>query len=329
MPSIVSFGFVPTLALALLFSFSQPAWSAPAEADPGKDIAYGASGTVHPPYYRIEGRGGATLLIMGTIHLGPSDGWRFSPDLLRGLKESDSFFLEIDLRDVTEEKVSTVLANRVILPTSVTIEEVVSPETAKLLEEHDPLLTQLGLPEGARRRFKPWFLAVKIVEAASAQSGYSGAHSAESVILAGRGDRPLVGLETFDGQLAMFDALSPRHQDLMLNDTLNRLERTVEDIEDLLRAWGRNDEETLEQIAYQGMDDLPELQGFYDILFGERNRNWVRQLSPFLNDPERAGETIFVAVGALHLVGSESVIRLLEAAGFRAEALHPKPAPAS
>lgn len=289
----------------------------------------GAASTVTPPYYRIEGHGGATLLLMGTIHLGPVEGWNFSPALKDGIDEADSFIFEIDLREATDERVSTILANRVILPVSVTIEDVISPETAQLLNDHEVLLTELGLPELARRRLKPWFLAVSMIEVASLQSGYSGVYSAESQILVALEDRPLAGLETFEAQLAMFDDLSPRHQDLMLADTLSRLDQAVEDIDELARAWGRNDQQALEQIAYQGMNELPELKGFYDILFGERNRDWVLQLGQILRDPERAGETVFVAVGALHLVGPDSVIQMLEAEGYPAQPIHPQAEPPS
>ncbi|MBJ19656.1 MAG: hypothetical protein CL933_09565 [Deltaproteobacteria bacterium] len=85
---------------------------------------------------------------------------------------------------------ATVLADRVILPVSGAIEDVVSPETTKLLERNDALLA---------------------------------------------------GLETFDDQLAIFDALSPGHQDLMLRDTLNRLEEAVADLEELITAWRHHD----------------------------------------------------------------------------------------
>ncbi len=288
-----------------------------------------ARGTVSPPYYRIEGPGGATLLVMGTIHVGPAEGWKFSPAIRRGLTEADSFILEIDVREATDAEISTFLAARVVLPTSVTIDDVVSPETAKLLTENDALLGQLGMPAEARLRLKPWFIAVGLMEAASGRSGYSGNRSAESAILAMLDGRPLAALESLDAQLALLDSLSPVHQDLMLRDTLSRLDAMVEGIEALVIAWGLNDQPTLAQIALQGLKELPELEGFYEILLGERNRNWARQLSEILEDPERAGETIFVGVGALHLVGADSLISILEAGGYRAESLDENAAPAS
>jgi uncharacterized protein YbaP (TraB family) len=64
---------------------------------------------------------------------------------------------------------------------------------------------------------------------------------------------------------------------------------------------------------------LPELDGVYEILLGDRNRRWVKQLRPLLEDPALAGETVLVAVGALHLVGRDGLVALLRDEGFRAE----------
>lgn len=65
--------------------------------------------------------------------------------------------------------------------------------------------------------------------------------SPETTKLLERNDALLAGLETFDDPLAIFDALSPGHQDLMLRDTLNRLEEAVADLEELITAWRHHD----------------------------------------------------------------------------------------
>ena len=122
------------LLLVLLAGCAAPSSSPTPFQDPELTARQIAQARVTPPYYRIGGGAGATLLVLGTIHLGPPGGWRLSNEIERGLREADSFVLEIDLRESTEEEVSTVLAERVVLPVSVTLEDVVSPETAKLLD---------------------------------------------------------------------------------------------------------------------------------------------------------------------------------------------------
>lgn len=269
-----------------------------------------------PPLYRIGANGGGTLLLMGTIHLGPPEGWQFSPTLLEALDRADRFILEVDLRTVTEASISTQLANIALIEPPNSLLDLVSPETAKLLDENDARLASMGMPRNARKWKKPWYLALWLLESASTPSGFTANASAENVILEALGPRPLIGLETVEEQLEIFDKLSPRLQDMMLRDILLRLDSTAEETRSLVSAWHRGDEKLLEELARDGLDELPELEEFYAVLLRDRNQRWLSVFRSLLDDPEYAGETIFVAVGALHLVGDDGLVKLLREAGY-------------
>lgn len=269
-----------------------------------------------PPYYLVEGRNGVRLLVMGTMHLGPSTGWEFSPAVRSGLEAADRFVLEVDLREATEDAVSTIVAERVILQPPDTLLTVVAPETARLLEERDAELTAYGMPANARLRLEPWFIATGLIELMAQQSGYSNVASAEQHIMNVLGDRPVRGLETFEEQIALLDDLPLPLQDLMLRDTLLRLDEGIEELQLLVEAWRLGDEAKLRELAYAGVDELPELAEFYEVLLDDRNARWVKALQPVLDDPERPAETVFVGVGALHLVGPMGLIDLFEQAGY-------------
>ena len=272
--------------------------------------------SAYPPYYRVEGGPGATLLLMGTIHLGPQGGWRLSPAVLDGIERADRFVMEADLRRATEEAVSNLVANLVIMDPPTRLPDVISPETAKLLEEKDKALAIRGMPRNARRIMKPWFIAVGLGESTSAESGYSTGAAAENILYEAIGDRPLTALETFEEQMRLLDDLPMEIQDLMLRDALSRLDHAVDDTRALVRAWQIGDEAGLEAAAREGTDLLPELDAFYEILLDRRNIEWLPTLRSFLEDPRHAGETVFVGVGALHLVGPKGLVSLLREAGF-------------
>jgi hypothetical protein len=272
-----------------------------------------------PPFYRVEGDGGGTLLLMGTIHLGPRKGWRFSPEILEGLEQANRFVLEVDLRKATEDSVSTLLANTVVIPPPNTLADLVSPETAKLLEENDVRLAEMGMPENARNWKKPWYIALWLLESASTRSGFEASASADGAILEALGARPLIGLESIEEQLAIFDDLSPELQDVMLQDTLLRLDTAVEEINSLVSAWRLGDETRLEELARDGIDELGGREEFYEVVLTDRNRRWLPAFKRLLDDPEYAGETIFAGVGALHLVGEDGLVRLLRESGYEAE----------
>ena len=281
-----------------------------------------AEETARPPYFEIDGGEGASLLIMGTVHLGPLAGWRLSDEILAGLARADAFRLEVDPRTIREDQAASLLARRVMLPVGTTLEDVIEPETAGLLEQHDALLIEFGLPEQARRRLKPWYLAMGLIQGASARSGYNTAQASDLDVLDSAGERPLEGLETFDEALLLLDSLSPQLQDLMLRDTVSRLEEAVAEVDSLVRAWRLGDRNALAALARQGVGDLPELAQFYDVLLNQRNRRWLSLLRALLDDPTQANATVFVGVGALHVVGPDSIPALLEDAGYRVMILH-------
>jgi len=162
---------------------------------------------------------------------------------------------------------------------------------------------------------------VALSEVLYAENGLSSDQAIERRVLDALGDRPLEGLETFEEQLQLLDGLPLSIADLVLRDTLARLDSAPEEIRELLSAWSRGDERALARIAREGEEQLPGLDAYYDLLIDARNRRWLEKLRPILEDPARAGETVLVAVGALHLAGPENLVHLFERAGYPVEAI--------
>ncbi len=260
--------------------------------------------------------------MLGTIHVGPATGWDLSPEVDRAIDEAERFAMELDLRQLDEDAVGSLLASMVLLPPGRTIDQVIAPETARLLSERDALLARHGMPRNARVRFEPWYVAVSLVQVAAAESGYALDRSVEDTLMARIGERPLVGLETFEVQMRMMDELAPGTQDAMLRDTLLRLEDAGPELERLVDAWRHADRAALEAIAQQGLDELPGLQDFYDVLLVRRNARWLEALRDLLDDPALAGQDVFLAVGALHLVGKDGLEALFRDAGYRVARIH-------
>jgi hypothetical protein len=258
---------------------------------------------------------------MGTIHIGPDEGWTFSRALRSGLDRADSFVLEVDPNQISEDAIGSALARMVIIDPPRLLQDLVSPETAKILDERDQQLAEMGLPFHARKRLKPWYIAIGLVEFSTKSSGWTATASAESVILAATRDRPIHGLETFQEQLDLLDNLDPSLQDMMLRDTLTRLDEAVEEVHAHAQAWRRGEESYFEALAREGVEEMPEFEDFYAVLLGDRNRRWLPEFHRFLNDPVRRDEVIFVGVGTLHFVGEDGLIELFRKSGYEVRAI--------
>jgi uncharacterized protein YbaP (TraB family) len=80
----------------------------------------------------------------------------------------------------------------------------------------------------------------------------------------------------------------------------------------LLSAWRTGDTDELETLLSSEFERFPEL---YKPLTEDRNRVWVDKLVDMLDDDD----DYLVVVGALHLVGRNSVVDLLRARGYDVE----------
>jgi uncharacterized protein YbaP (TraB family) len=272
-----------------------------------------------PPFFRVEGEGGATLFLFGTVHTGPPEGWILSTPARDALSGADTIVLEVDPREASEEHVSTLVANMALLEPGIRLADRIEPETLALLDARSAELNGIGFPSPIRSLMKPWFLAVGIGESLTRQTGLVPAAAMDEQIFDALGERELIALETVRQQLDLFDQLSPSLQDLILRDALLHYDESARSLETLVRAWQVGDEEQLACLAREGVDALPELEAFYTMLIDDRNRAWQAKLERILASPARRGDRVFVAVGAMHLVGKPGLPALLREAGYRVE----------
>ena len=105
------------------------------------------------------------------------------------------------------------------------------------------------------------------------------------------GDDLFANFDTTIDQFAEFDAITER----------------------LLEAWRTGDIEGIERDILAPLREAS--PGAYDILFTNRNRSWTNNIVSMLSD----NKDYFIAVGAGHLVGEDSVVDLLSNQGLVVE----------
>jgi uncharacterized protein YbaP (TraB family) len=163
-------------------------------------------------------------------------------------------------------------------------------------------------------RFEPWFLAITLLDQGLTKFGFTGQYGVEQYVLqhAQRGRKEIAGLETFEFQIGIFDSLSPSSQQAMLAQTLDELDEAETAMAEMAAAWRAGELEELGDELLEEFDDFP---GLYETLVTKRNAVWAEALEQMLRD----GRRHLVVVGALHLVGDDSLIELLTARGHAVE----------
>lgn len=261
----------------------------------------------NPAAWHVSGED-SELWLLGSIHYLRERDYPLPPRIEELYQLADTLVMELDLDDLDLLAAQASFMEAGILPASGTLRAVLDPEVYDLTEAR---AAELGLPLMLLERLEPWLVALTLMDLGMNRLGYQASQGLEQYLVRRSltDGKEILGLETLDDQIGIFDSLSWADQEALLLLTLTDLQTAEAEMTTLLDAWrdGNLDELAAELTA--DFDELPELQ---TALVSSRNRRWAAKLEALLEGSGR----YLVVVGALHLVGEDSVIELLSARGF-------------
>ena len=132
-----------------------------------------------------------------------------------------------------------------------------------------------------------------------------------------RAQKTIYGLETMAGQLEAVNSISLEAQAYALKETIREFDNFEAELSKLLRLWETGDLNKMEELLYSDLASSASGREYYQALVLRRNRAWLRQILSLCDDA--ASDTMFIVVGAGHLVGSDSLIEMLMREGFTAK----------
>jgi len=257
--------------------------------------------------------GTGAVYLVGSIHLLTKDYYPLSPALDAAFKDSDLLVEEADFAEMETTASQFSLLTRGLLPAGQTLDTVVSPATYALVTKR---VSDLGMPLEPLRRFKPWMLAMTIVEMEWQKAGFDASLGLDRHFYdRARAEGKMVqGLETIDYQVSLFDGMTMAEQDRLLAESLEDIEQERANVFALTDAWKAGDAAAVERIV---LDDLKDDPVMYQRLLVARNRNWLPRIDALFT---RNGRT-FVVVGAAHLVGPDGLLAMFRAKGYKVDQL--------
>jgi uncharacterized protein YbaP (TraB family) len=292
----------PLLALVLLALMGWLGWQI------GRMMAPPES-TARPPLWRIS-KGDRQAYLFGTIHAVPRGETWLSPQIEAAMTRSDRLLLEVTGLD-TERRTRGTFEQLGRSPGLPPVETRLSASDAahyRKLKGRDASLHGLD-------RYESWAVALLLNAAASSNLELSPADAGEAVFADrfARTRKPIRGLETIQRQLGLFDRLPEHDQRLLLTQAVREADEAPRLYAQLHEAWARGDLATLER---QFLAPLAATPGLRRVLIDDRNRRWVDVIDA---DLKRHGGTLFVAVGAGHLIGKGSLQDRLATHGWHVE----------
>lgn len=169
-------------------------------------------------------------------------------------------------------------------------------------------MEEAGLPQAAVERFDPWLAGTQLSMLTLVRAGYDPKSGADETLdaAARAAGKPVSGLETIDQQFGYFDALPEAAQLKLLTDAIDKADEAPGEFAKLISAWASGDAERLGALMNEGLRSSPEMA---KLLLSDRNARWADWIKARLDKPG----VVFVAVGAGHLAGSDSVQAMLKA----------------
>ena len=120
--------------------------------------------------------------------------------------------------------------------------------------------------------------------------------------------KEIIGVETLEEQLAVFDKIPYKKQAELLVQGITDIDKSKKEFAQMIAAYKKQDLDGFEKIFKESEQGLDE---FADVLLLQRNKSWIPVI-----EREAKEKPTFFAVGAGHLGGKQGVIQLLRQQGY-------------
>jgi uncharacterized protein YbaP (TraB family) len=273
-------------------------------------LAMGASPVLaEPALWTIKDKD-STIYLFGTVHvLRPTTQWR-SPKIAKAIQDADDLVMEIEQPD--DPATTRTLMLKYGVDQAAPLSSKLKPESYAKLQA---AAQGMGFPPQALEPMRPWLAALTVSLTPLLKAGYDPESGVERLLSAEAkaAGKPISAFETMEQQVRFFADMTPAQETELLESTLDEIDDGPAKIDALVAAWASGDQAELKR---QMVDELQgEYPDVYKLLLVDRNKAWAGQLKTKL-----AGSGVsFVAVGAGHLAGPDSLQVQLKAFGIKAK----------
>lgn len=262
--------------------------------------------TAQPAAWSLS-QGQGTVLLLGSIHVLPAHMAELPAQVRSLYAQADTLVMELAMDQLDpmafQAHVNALGRQPEGLSLAASLGDAQWAQARALAEQIDLQLDMLA-------EVKPWLAALTVTQLRLMQMGFSPEYGLEVQMTgwATRDGKPIVGLETPEEQIALFAGLPENEQIEMLMQSLADAVSIQQDVDNIVEGWKRGDVARMER---ELLDSVRESPALYEAVVVQRNRNWIAPIEALLARPG----THLVVVGALHLVGEDSVVAMLEARG--------------
>ena len=252
-----------------------------------------------------------TTYLLGSMHLLRQDSYPLAEEIEAAYDDSQKIVFETDLDGMNDPAMQAKMMALGVYLDDQTLEQDITAATYKLLKER---VVATGASMAQFDRLRPWFCGLMLTALELQRFGFDTTYGLDSHFFnkAKKDGKEKIFLESVEYQMNLFANMTPQEQEALLRQTLEDLEVVETMSADMLIAWKAGDADKLNEMMNISFKEHP---GIYDRLLIQRNKEWVSKIEALTNQDDN----VLVIVGAGHLVGKESLLKLLEQKGYAIE----------
>jgi uncharacterized protein YbaP (TraB family) len=244
--------------------------------------------------------------LFGTIHLICPADFSLSDSLKNAVARTSQLALEIDMDD---PGLMGTMTKNMFMAGGRTLKEILSEQQYVQLSRF--YKDSLGMDIAAFGRAKPFMMMGPMFSKILGCEPQS--YEMSLMGLAAKQKSEIVGLETIEEQMAVFDTIPYDRQAEMLIKIIDKLPETKSEFRDLVLLYKKQDLQSLYDLTLKSEFGL---DGQDEVMLFKRNQNWIRRIDKMVQE-----QSTFIAVGAAHLGGERGVIALLRKDGYKVRAV--------
>ncbi|WNJ18566.1 TraB/GumN family protein [Pontibacter sp. G13] len=259
-------------------------------------------------FWKIEGQGlkNASYLY-GTIHVIPKDSFYLDKSVTRLFKKADKIVMEIDPSEMQSGGLGALVNSfrGMLMPKDTSLQSLIGDQAFLSLQRF--MKDSIDTPFPLYQRMRPIYISQYISTEYCTEEELD-SYEIRFMEMAEDKGIPIIGLETATEQADVLNSISLTEQAEMLTDVLSNPQKSCEQMEEMVSLYRRQDLIGLSELIGEA-DEFSERMD--NALLRDRNQNWIPKLADWMNE-----ESLFIAVGAGHLIGPDGLIVLLRNMGY-------------
>ncbi len=251
--------------------------------------------------------------LFGTHHVAPVSLIDTTPGLKDAMAGVDAVYGEIDMSEMTSPSAQQVIMSAAMAPADSTVTKLLTAEQIDSVNAVLGKYTNGMLKLDQLAMFKPRMIDTQLgmLQTMVAFPEFNGQEQLDNTIQLKCRElgKNIKGFETLEQQMNLLMSGSMTEQASDLMESVRKDSEAAEKARKLANAYMSADINTIETMFLDpdlGMDEKSR-----KMLIDDRNADWLKQLSSIL-----PSESVFIAVGAGHLIGDTGLIKELQKAGY-------------